>query len=115
MILTRFFFLAVAAAYTKLKPAFIKAPTDSREYLGITLNNDLRAVVVSDPEANNTSIAINVLVDAHEIISSVAGKGIQNCYNAAVRKYVLHFNVLGGSTMYMLEVGKETLNKALER
>ncbi|KAJ9060893.1 hypothetical protein DSO57_1026122 [Entomophthora muscae] len=108
-------FLAVAVAYTRLDPAFIKPPIDSREYLGITLDNDLRAVVVSDPEANNTSIAINVLVDAHEIISSVAGKGIQNCYNAAVGKSVVHFNVLGGSTMYMLEVGKETLNKALER
>lgn len=100
---------AAGAAYTRLAPEFVKSPTDHRPYLGLTLANGLRAVVVADPTATQTSIALNVLTSP----------AISRCYNATTdgprhAPSGLAIDV-ARATVYRVEVPSHDLDKALAR
>lgn len=111
--------LAVAgAAYTRLAPEFVKSPTDHRPYLGLTLANGLRAVVVADATATQTSVALNVLTSP--AMTGVTDlMAISRCYNATTdgsrhAPSGLAIDV-ARETVYRVEVPSHDLDEALAR
>eukprot|EP00163_Fabomonas_tropica_P027322 TRINITY_DN5224_c0_g1_i2.p1 TRINITY_DN5224_c0_g1~~TRINITY_DN5224_c0_g1_i2.p1 ORF type:complete len:130 (+),score=9.67 TRINITY_DN5224_c0_g1_i2:109-498(+) len=49
-------------AFVTMAPTIVKSENDSREYLGFTLDNNLRVICVSDPTTDKSAAALDVAV-----------------------------------------------------
>ena len=127
--------MALAGAYQSVvnHPGLIvKSPSDNREYRAITLDNGLKAMLVSDPTAVAASAAVDVNVGAfhdpedrpglahfceHMLFLSTKAYPVENEYFKFLSQHGGHANAYTASTHtnFFFEVQPEQLERTLDR